>query len=733
MSVAESNRTPSDDPRRPVVRRARAEDLAGAADVFARTFDASVWARMGVHSAQAYLEAWLSDPREFMVVAEDRDKGIVGGLLGTMRKDDHRGPVLRSGVPRFGPAFVRDVVARPATAVQLVGRVASGVGAAVGRRLSPPPEDAVHTFEPQWPADVPEPGYVAAYWVGQEARGQRLATRMCARAQELFAEQGFLWCDVATYTDNIASQTSALRAGFRLVKQVGTHLQYRMFIGQGQPGDLEVHLERSPLDDAALPALWQGLLDQTPDGSGFHTWAWRRALLSESPHALVATVRLAGKPVALFPFEFDPQERVLRFWGTRRSNYSGPLYDPAHLPSVLAGLRQCVRELEPVAVDLEGLREHSPFRRAALGLVLGEHGVPRHARTIACSEIDLAGGWDAVWRRRKRKHRNNWRRAQRKLEALGRVEYEDLTTDTAIAAVMEDAVRLYETRWGTLNVDRAFGRARETFQRAAASALAQQDQAVMSVLRLEGEVIAFSYALRHGGVSNSYTLAHDDRYAPYSPGQLLLLHVLEHAANRGDPSFDFSVGDEHYKEVWGTSRIGVYRLAWGQGAALRTVKDEVLSMAREQKTLRVLKQEGLGSLLPEPEPALQAWTVHRVAAVDTGLQVQALDLAQMRAFVPEDAFALAIDRVFRGDTTCLVSRDDQPVAVVWKAAKSRRAGLCRRDTEGEVFFDLRLLEAVDAAAVAGALGSCLLVASPIEGLDVLDTFEARGPLAPART
>ena len=79
---------------------------------------------------------------------------------------------------------------------------------------------------------------MAAYWVASEARGQRLATRMCARARELFVDQGITWCDVATYTDNIASQTTALRAGFKLVKQVGEHLQYRMFIGEGAPGDL---------------------------------------------------------------------------------------------------------------------------------------------------------------------------------------------------------------------------------------------------------------------------------------------------------------------------------------------------------------------------------------------------------------------------------------------------------------------------------------------------------------
>lgn len=724
MSALEPN------PRRAAVRLARPEDLPAAAAVFARTFDASVWARMGARSSEAYLRAWTSDPREFMVVAEHPEQGIVGGLLGTLRKDAHRRPVLRAAAPSFGPAFARDLVARPATAVEFARRVASGVGGAVQRRRSPPPEPVVSTFEPQWPQVVDDPGYVAAYWVASEARGQRLATRMCARAKDLFVAQGVCWCDVATYTDNIASQTTALRAGFRLVKQVDEHLHYRMFIGQGAPGDLRVRFDRSPLDAIDLAEHWRALLERTPDASGFHTWPWRRALLSGCPGALVATVFLGDEPVALFPFDFDGH--VLRWWGVERSNYNGPLYDPAFMPSVLGGLRECVRALRPKTLDLAGLREHSAFRRAALDLVLGHMGRPHAVRTIACSEIDLSGGWDAVWRRRKKKHRNNWRRALRKLEQLGRVEFEEHTSSAAITAVLDDAIRLYERRWKGFNVDMAFGREREAFVRATATALADEGHAIMNVLRVDGEVIAFSYALRSGVVSNSYTLAHDDDYAPYSPGMLLMLDVLERAARRGDPSFDFSVGDETYKEVWATARIGVHRLVWGGGAASRARRDDVLRVAREQPTLRRLKQEGLRALVPPPAPELRRWAVHRVVAAGTGLSVQPLDLEGMRRHVPADAFRLAIDRVFRGDVTCLVRRGETPIAVVWNAAASRRDGLCRGPADADVYFDPRLLAPIDMAVVAAALGACLFVAPAVRGLPIERSFTTEGDLAPKR-
>lgn len=716
------------------IRLARPEDLEAAAEVFTRTFDASVWARMGVNSAQAYFEAWLEDGREFMVVADHPTLGVVGGLLGTMRIDDHRGPVLRAGAPGFARALVRDAAATPVAAVQLGRRMAVGAAAAVRRRFVEAPAVEVETFEPQWPA-VQGQAYVAAYFVAPEARGQRLATRMCEWALQHFAEQGFQWCDVATYTDNIASQTTATRAGFRLVRREGTHLSYRKFIGAGEPGELSVELCKTPLDHETLPEIWADLLAKTPEVSGFHAWAWRRAQLLTSAAPVVAIVRLRGEPIAVFPFALD-DDRVLRWLSVRHSNYSGPLFDPEHLSSVVAGFREIMTQLEPRTVDLEGLRERSPFYKAVRTLVLGTLGAPRESNPIGAPEIDLEGGWDVVWKRRKSKHRNNWRRAQRKLEKIGKVEYVELTDGEEIVATFDEAVELYETRWGDLNVDRAFGREHEAFQRAAAIAMARDGHVVMSVLRLEGEMIAFSYALRSGNVSNSYTLAHDDRYAPYSPGQLLLIHVLRAAAERGDPMFDFSVGDETYKDVWGTDRQEVLRLVWGEGARWLTATDTLKARLRAEPKLRRLKQEGVRALLPErPTGAEIDWFVQKVESCESDASLRELDLTGVRKLVPPALFTTAIDRIFRGDVACLLVRDEQPLAIVWKAAAHRRDGLARGYAgEHAIYFDMHPLDDNNEpiAAAVGALGSCVLVDRERRA-DIVHTFRAPQVLTPART
>jgi hypothetical protein len=112
--------------------------------------------------------------------------------------------------------------------------------------------------------------------------------------------------------------------------------------------------------------------------------------------------------------------------------------------------------------------------------------------------------------------------------------------------------------------------------------------------------------------------------------------------------------------------------------------------------------------------------------------VGTLNLTDMRALVPPELFALAIDRVFRGDQTCVVLGSQGPQAIVWKAAASRREGLCRGAASGEVFFDIRPLQGASVHAVVAALGPSTLVHAPIQGLEQVRSFEAPAPLVPAR-
>ena len=56
--------------------------------------------------------------------------------------------------------------------------------------------------------------------------------RMTARAVQWCCDQGLRWAEVHTYADNVASQTTASRSGFRLVHRQGDRLTYRRDLGE---------------------------------------------------------------------------------------------------------------------------------------------------------------------------------------------------------------------------------------------------------------------------------------------------------------------------------------------------------------------------------------------------------------------------------------------------------------------------------------------------------------------
>jgi len=72
-------------------------------------------------------------------------------------------------------------------------------------------------------------------------------------------------------------------------------------------------------------------------------------------------------------------------------------------------------------------------------------------------------------------------------------------------------------------------------------------------LNVAGEPIACAFGLNAGDNFVLYQTAYKvGEYVRYSPGVLLLLHMMEKMADEGRCIFDFSIGDEPYKFDWAT-------------------------------------------------------------------------------------------------------------------------------------------------------------------------------------
>jgi CelD/BcsL family acetyltransferase involved in cellulose biosynthesis len=149
------------------------------------------------------------------------------------------------------------------------------------------------------------------------------------------------------------------------------------------------------------------------------------------------------------------------------------------------------------------------------------------------------------------KFRSNLRRRRRKLEALGGVSVERVEGALEVERKLEEGLLLEQAGWkgqsGT-----AIGqdpRARGFYSELARSA-AHGGYLSLFFLRLEGQPVAFQYALssreRYFLLKPSYL----ERLGDCSPGQLLVEEVLRDCIGRGMTEFDFLGPNMVWKQDW---------------------------------------------------------------------------------------------------------------------------------------------------------------------------------------
>ncbi len=495
---------------------------------------------------------------------------------------------------------------------------------------------------------------------------------------------------------------------------------------------LRVEIVRTRAELAGLQNAWRDLFDMTPDVSGFQSQGWLDVCGDHLPadsSLFVGVVWDDARPVAVFPTQLTGNGR-LSFVGHELSNYCGPLQDPGHLEGAVLAWGSDLRQSSDVnAIDLSGLRGRSPFLRLVRDGLPG-WGRPATIRTNVCPEVDLRAGWPDVVGRHKSKQRSTWKRKAARLGQLGELDFVEISDPLAIDRAMPRLIELYEKRWAGLRVRATFSSRREFHQEAAAR-LGEEGLALVSMLLLDGETIAFSYGIRGGGVTSSYVLAHDDRFDSYSPGQLLLLRILEASCRRGDPAYDFSLGDEPHKALWMTGKQGVYRALWGRGARPRAAWTRAWASARSVAWLRRLKMRGLRVFpsagrrkrdehdapgLPAGHP--KRWYVYRFHAGGAGSSLRRCDYAELRELLSPRLLRLALKRSFHRDEPLVVQGDGGPLGIVWRAATARRSSvaghLLPSGSDDAVYYQPVTVEADRMERLVSLLaadGPCVVVTS----------------------
>ena len=330
-------------------------------------------------------------------------------------------------------------------------------------------------------------------------------------------------------------------------------------------GDVEIVVFDS--FEAARPA-WERV-EKQGDGYAFQSYAWLSAWYetaarqSDLELCIVLVERADGTPLMLLPFGIERRAgvRCLIWLGGVLTDYQAPVLGPTFAADIgangfsdlWAAVRRAlpphdavVFEKQPECIGLQG----NPFR--ALG------GEP-HASSAHL--VHLEGGFEHFLRKtRSSKTRETERRKRRKLEKLGALSFvvaRDLDDWNDLLRAM---FRQKSENYRALGVTDLFAQnALRDFIECTSKRHIRDGFAHLCGLTLDNRIIATHWGLvykkRLYYMFPSYERGELTRF---SPGNILLQHLLEWCFDNDVDICDFTVGDEPYKFQWRDTELQLF-------------------------------------------------------------------------------------------------------------------------------------------------------------------------------
>lgn len=317
-------------------------------------------------------------------------------------------------------------------------------------------------------------------------------------------------------------------------------------------------------DLAALEAEWRAF-EKGADGTVFQTFDWLATwqrhvgtLLGTRP-AIVAGRDERGALAFIFALSIERKRgaRCLTWLGSALCDYNGPLLAPDFATRVGGNFQALWRQILMVLrtqpdlcydyIDLSKMLEnaggqHNPF------FDLDGQPNPNGAYVATLGE-----SWDAYYTaKRSGPTRKKERKQLKQLGEHGAVSFVAVHDQAEIASTMETLIAQKSRSFARRGIADNFARRghREFYLDLAACGSAQ-GMADVSRLDVGATIAATSLGLRFG---NSYYLVlssyQDGELARFGPGRAHLNELIRHAIDANAARFDFTIGDEPYKQDW---------------------------------------------------------------------------------------------------------------------------------------------------------------------------------------
>jgi len=328
----------------------------------------------------------------------------------------------------------------------------------------------------------------------------------------------------------------------------------------------------------ALRAVWGTLHEQTPQATHFQSLDWLQTYwrhYGADQRLRVLVVSMGAKPVGILPLTVRTEAtklggiQVLTYplhdWGS----FYGPI-GPNPTITLITGLKYIHNT--PRDWDLLDLRwvphdGHDAGRTAAALTVTGY--LPTVQPAAESSWVELTDGWDAYWASRKSEWRTNVRRSEKKIAALGQVEYVRYRPAGAARGegdprwdLYEQCERLAERSWqGSSTTGTTLSHeAIKTYLRDAHQTAVQAGAADLNLLYVAGQPAAFAYGYHYRGYFYGLRMGFDANISHDGLGSVLQHRIIQDSFARGDKIYDLGPDYSPAKRYWRTSLQRAYRL-----------------------------------------------------------------------------------------------------------------------------------------------------------------------------
>lgn len=315
----------------------------------------------------------------------------------------------------------------------------------------------------------------------------------------------------------------------------------------------------SGFDDPTLSeSAWSQLLRRGDTDAVNLTWHWQRCWWQAHGRGrlLLIAAKRAGELVAVAPL-FAEAGMVFNLCPEDHLDFVGDVSDPEVVDAILETARACTE-------GFVGFRFYFIPDASRTGQRLDE--AARRLGLDCFCETQLASPWLDIENQRDAAERctvkQSLLRHERGLRREGELQFDVLTDASQVLPELATFFQQHIARRAATPYPSLFSQPdqREYYLRLSQMA-AEQGWLRLARLAWNGRAIAYHYGLHYRERYLWGIPSFEIELARYSPGEVLLRHVLLDALHIGAKNFDFGPGDEAYKHRFATDVIQLE--TWG--------------------------------------------------------------------------------------------------------------------------------------------------------------------------